>query len=156
MSNVDISPADNLRLISEELNTALAQAGRAPDSVTVTAVSKVHDASRILPVLKAGHRVFGENRVQEALQKWPPLRAQFPDVQLRLIGPLQTNKVKEAVAFFDVIETVDRPKLAKALAAEMQKQEKTLDILVQVNTGAEEQKAGIAPKGRGCLYCCLP
>lgn len=145
MTNAAPSPADNLRLIAEDLKTALANAGRAPDSVTITAVSKVHDAARILPALEAGHRVFGENRVQEALQKWPPLRDQFPDTELRLIGPLQTNKVKEAVGFFDVIETVDRPKLAQALATEMDKQQKTLGVLIQINTGDEPQKAGIAP-----------
>ena len=145
MTSETISPADNLRAIAEELKTALGQAGRASDSVAITAVSKVHDAARILPALEAGHRIFGENRVQEAMQKWPPLRAQYPDIELRLIGPLQTNKAKEAVALFDVIETVDRPKLAKALAAEMKKQEKTLGVLIQVNTGEETQKAGVAP-----------
>ncbi len=145
MTNAAISPADNLRHIAEELKTALASAGRAADSVTITAVSKVHDATRIQPALQAGHRVFGENKVQEAMQKWPPLREQFPDIELRLIGPLQTNKAKDAVAFFDVIETVDRAKLAKALAVEIEKQQKTPDLLIQINTGDEPQKAGIAP-----------
>lgn len=155
MTDAAVSPADNLRLINEELETALKQAGRASGTVTVTAVSKVHDATRILPALEAGHRVFGENRVQEAMQKWPPLREQFPDVQLRLIGPLQTNKVKEAVAFFDVIETVDRPKLAKALAAELEKQQKTMGVLIQVNTGDEPQKAGISPaEADGFIAAC--
>ncbi len=145
MTHAAFSPADNLVLIAEELKSAVTQAGRASDSVTITAVSKVHDAARILPALEAGHRVFGENRVQEAMQKWPPLREKFPDIELRLIGPLQTNKVKEAVAFFDVIETVDRPKLAKALAVEIEKQQKNIELLIQVNTGEETQKAGIAP-----------
>lgn len=140
-----VSPADNLRAIEDELKGALDEAGRPAGSVTVTAVSKTHDAERILPVLEAGHRVFGENRVQEGMQKWPALREKYPDVELRLIGPLQTNKAKEAVAFFDVIETVDRPKLARVLAEEMNKQGKTPKLLVQINTGEEEQKAGVAP-----------
>lgn len=145
MTTETISPTDNLRVIGAELKTALEQAGRDADAVMITAVSKKHDAVRILPALEAGHRVFGENRVQEAMQKWPSLRAQFPDIELRLIGPLQTNKAREAVAFFDVIESVDRPKLAKVLATEMALQGKSPDVLVQVNTGEEEQKAGIAP-----------
>ncbi|MEM9618471.1 MAG: YggS family pyridoxal phosphate-dependent enzyme [Pseudomonadota bacterium] len=145
MTTETTSPADNLRAIEAELKTALEQAGRDGDMVAVTAVSKKHEAARILPVLEAGHRVFGENRVQEAMQKWPSLRAQYPDIELRLIGPLQTNKAKEAVAFFDVIESVDRPKLAKVLATEMALQGKTRAVLVQVNTGEEEQKTGIAP-----------
>ena len=140
-----VSPADNLRAIDEELKSALKEAGRSAGSVTVTAVSKTHDAARILPALEAGHRVFGENRVQEAMQKWPALREKHPDIELRLIGPLQSNKAKEAVALFDVIETLDRPKLARVLAEEMKKQGKTPKLLVQINTGAEEQKAGIAP-----------
>ncbi len=111
----------------------------------MTAVSKQHDEARILPLLKAGHRVFGENRIQEAALKWPPLRAQFPDTELRLIGPLQSNKAKEAVALFDVIETVDRPKIAAALAREMAEQDRHPRLLVQVNTGEEPQKAGVLP-----------
>ncbi len=109
-------------------------------------MAKKHGADRILPVLEAGHRVFGENRVQEAQEKWPPLRASFPDVELRLIGPLQSNKAKDAVALFDVIETVDRPKIARALAQEIEKQGRAIPLLAQVNTGEEDQKAGIAPK----------
>ena len=92
-----------------------------------------------------GHRVFGENRVQEAQAKWPSLREQFDNIELHLIGPLQSNKAKEAVALFDVIETVDRPKIARALSVEMQRQHKMLDLFVQVNTGEEPQKAGIIP-----------
>jgi len=144
LSGSAINPADNLRAIEEELKVALAEAARPDDKVTVIGVTKKHGTERILPALEAGYRVFGENRVQEAQQKWPTLRTAYPDIELRLIGPLQTNKVKDAVALFDVIETVDRPKLAKALANEMIKQEKALRLLVQVNIGEEPQKAGIA------------
>lgn len=140
-----IDPAANLAAIEKEIETALGEAGRKPGSVTVNAVSKTHDAARIIPLLEAGHRVFGENRVQEAQAKWPPFREAYPDIELRLIGPLQTNKVKEAVALFDAIETLDRPKLAKALAKEMEKQGRSPALYIQVNTGEEPQKAGIAP-----------
>jgi PLP dependent protein len=110
------------------------------------AVSKTYDASAILPVLQAGHRLFGENRVQEAQGKWPELRQQFPDIDLHLIGPLQSNKAKEAVALFDCIHTIDRPKIAEAIASEMAKQARQLKLFVQVNTGEEVQKAGIIPR----------
>ena len=112
----------------------------------MTAVSKKHDAARILPALKAGHRVFGENRIQEAAQKWPPIREQYPDIELRLVGPLQSNKAKEAVALFDVIETVDRPKIAAALAREIVAQGREPRLLIQVNIGEEPQKTGISPR----------
>jgi PLP dependent protein len=110
------------------------------------AVSKTYDAATILPVLEAGHRSFGENRVQEAQGKWPELRQRFPDIDLHLIGPLQSNKAKEAVALFDCIHTIDRPKIAEAIAAEMVKQSRQLKLFVQVNTGEEPQKAGIIPR----------
>jgi PLP dependent protein len=110
------------------------------------AVSKTYDAAAILPVLEAGHRSFGENRVQEAQGKWPELRQRFPDIDLHLIGPLQSNKAKEAVALFDCIHTIDRPKIAEAIAAEMAKQSRQLKLFVQVNTGEEPQKAGIIPR----------
>lgn len=139
-------PAANLAAIGAEIETALKEAGRKPGSVTITVVTKTHDESRIKPVLDAGHRVFGENRVQEAAAKWPALRALYPDIELRLIGPLQTNKVKEAVALFDVIETLDRPKLAQALAAEFARQNRHPALYLQINTGEEPQKAGLAPK----------
>lgn len=138
-------PAAALAAIKAEIDAALKEAGRAAGAVTVTAVSKTHDADAILPVLEAGHRTFGENRVQEAMAKWPALKARFPDIELRLIGPLQSNKAKEAVQLFDVIETVDRPKLAAALAAEIEKQGRRPRLLIQVNTGEEPQKAGVAP-----------
>ncbi len=113
---------------------------------TLVAVAKTHGADAVRAALAAGQRVFGENRVQEALAKYPALRAEFPDLELHLIGPLQTNKVREAVATFDVIQTLDRPKLAAALAAEFARAGKRVRLFVQVNTGAEPQKAGILPQ----------
>lgn len=138
-------PAANLAAVTRELKDALLEAGRKEDATTIIAVSKTFSEGRILPVLEAGHRVFGENRVQEAAGKWPVLKSRFPGVVLHLIGPLQSNKAGDAVALFDVIETVDRPKLARALAAEMDKQDRRPTLLVQVNTGEETQKAGVAP-----------
>ncbi len=119
--------------------------GPPPQKVDLVAVSKTFGAVDILPLLEAGQRQFGENRVQEAQTKWPELKSAFEGVELHLIGPLQTNKVKDAVALFDVIETVDRDKLARALAAEMEKTGSRLPCFVQVNIGGENQKAGIAP-----------
>jgi PLP dependent protein len=115
-------------------------------STTLVAVTKTHGPGRILPVLEAGQRVFGENRVQEAMAKWPELRAQFPDIELHLIGPLQSNKTREALETFDVIETLDRPKLAHALRAEIDKLGRAPALFIQVNTGEEPQKAGVAPQ----------
>jgi PLP dependent protein len=115
-------------------------------AVTLVAVSKTYDATHIKPVLDEGHRVFGENRVQEAAAKWPPLRQAYPELELHLIGPLQSNKAAEAVALFDVIQTVDRPKIAEALAREMQRQSKSVRLYVQVNAGREPQKAGVWPE----------
>lgn len=140
-----VDVAANLAAIKAEIEAALAEAGRPAAHVAITAVSKQHGAARILQALKAGHRVFGENRVQEAMQKWPALRETYQDVELRLIGPLQTNKAKEAVAFFDVVETLDRPKLAAALAREIDKQGRAPRLFIQVNTGEEAQKAGVSP-----------
>jgi len=108
-------------------------------------VSKTFDAPEVVPVIEAGQRIFGENRVQEAKGKWPALRAMWPDIELHLIGPLQSNKAAEAVTLFDAIHTIDRPKIAEAIAREVQKQGKTLKLFVQVNTGREPQKAGIDP-----------
>ncbi|MBF0323865.1 MAG: YggS family pyridoxal phosphate-dependent enzyme [Alphaproteobacteria bacterium] len=119
-----------------------AAAGR---DVTLVAVSKTHDAETVAQALAAGQRVFGENRVQEATAKWPALKKGFDGVVLHLIGPLQTNKVRDAVALFDVIETLDRPKLARALAEEVRRSGRAVECLVQVNTGREAQKAGIDP-----------
>lgn len=120
-------------------------AGRDPAAVELLAVSKTHPAAPVAELLAAGHRHFGENRVQEAAEKYPALRRAYPDLRLHLIGPLQTNKVRDAVALFDLIETVDRPKLARALSAEMAKTGRRVPCLIEVNIGAEPQKAGIAP-----------
>ena len=128
-----------------EIDHAAVLAGRRADDVTLVAVSKTFSPEIIKPVLQAGQRVFGENRVQEAQKKWPDLRAAHAELELHLIGPLQSNKTAEAVALFDVIHTVDREKIARALKKEMDKQGRALELLVQVNTGEEEQKAGIRP-----------
>lgn len=138
-------PAANLARIRSRLNAAAAEAGRSGEDIEIVAVSKFHGAERISALLDAGHRVFGENRVQEAIAKWPALKARFSGVELHLIGPLQTNKAKDAVALFDVIETLDRPKLARILAEECARQNRAPRLLIQVNTGGEPQKAGIAP-----------
>ncbi|WP_045834788.1 YggS family pyridoxal phosphate-dependent enzyme [Hyphomicrobium sp. 99] len=140
------SAVDRLKRVNDEIAAATKSSGRNADSVQLVAVSKTFDAEAIRPVIEAGQRVFGENRVQEAERKWPPLRAEFPDVKLHLIGPLQSNKAKEAVAFFDAIHTIDREKIARAVADEMAKQGRSLDLFVQVNTGEEPQKAGIMPR----------
>lgn len=134
-----------LARVKGEIARAEKDHGRTPGSVTLVAVSKTMPATRIRPALVAGQRVFGENRVQEAHEKWPGLRAEFPGIELHLIGPLQTNKVKEAVALFDVIETLDREKLAVELAKEIRRTGRAPKLYVQVNTGAEPQKAGILP-----------
>lgn len=136
---------DQYRAVKNQLAAAEVAAGRPAGAVNLVAVSKTHPASRIQPLLKAGHRLFGENRVQEAETKWPSLRSAFPDIELHLIGPLQSNKVRQAVALFDVIETLDRPKLAQALAAEFERSGRWLRCFVQINTGAELQKAGVLP-----------
>lgn len=120
-------------------------AGRHADDVVLVAVSKTFGPEEIAPVIAAGQRVFGENRVQEALSKWPGLKAQTPGIELHLIGPLQTNKASAAVELFDVIETLDRPKLARVLAEEMARQNRHPRLYVQINTGAEPQKAGVLP-----------
>jgi pyridoxal phosphate enzyme (YggS family) len=143
--------AGNLAAIRARIAAAATAAGRSADEVTLVAVGKTHPADAIRAALLAGQRVFGENRVQEAAQKFPALRAEHPDLVLHLIGPLQTNKVREAVALFDVVETVDRPRIAEALAAEMDKTGRHLSCFVQVNTGEEPQKAGIAPREAGAF-----
>jgi len=135
----------NLEDVLSRIEDAALKANRASGAVELLAVSKTKPAEEIRPVLAAGHRLFGENRVQEAQSKWPALREEFNDVRLHLIGPLQTNKVKQAVALFDAIETLDRPKLARALANEMERTERSVDCFIEINIGEEEQKAGIAP-----------
>jgi hypothetical protein len=138
-------PVANLARIRAALNAAAEEAGRNGEAIAIVAVSKQHGPARIIPLLEAGHWVFGENRVQEAMAKWPALKERFAGVELHLIGPLQTNKAKEAVALFDVIESLDRPKLARALAGEMARQGRRPRLFIQINTGDEPQKAGVAP-----------
>ena len=135
----------NLRAVKAQIEAAEKVAGRATGDVTLVAVGKVQPVEKVEAVLAEGQRIFGENRVQEAQGKWLELKARYPDVTLHLIGPLQTNKAADAIALFDVIETVDRPKLARVLAAEMKKQGRMLECFVQVNTGEEDQKAGVLP-----------
>ena len=142
---MDSAAASNLAAIRDRIARAHARFGAPPERVELVAVSKTFPPDAIVPFLAAGQRVFGENRVQEAKDKWPELRKAYPDVTLHLIGPLQTNKARDAVALFDVIETVDRDKLAGVLAAEMARAGRKLPCFVQVNIGLEEQKAGIAP-----------
>jgi PLP dependent protein len=137
--------AASLGAVLARIAAAARGAGRDPASVRLVAVSKTHPADAVQSALDAGHRMFGENRVQEAAAKYPALRARRPDLSLHLIGPLQTNKVRDAVALFDAIETVDRPRLAEALAREMARQQKRPACFVEVNTGEEAQKAGVAP-----------
>ena len=141
----EVSTLENLQSVKEAIAVAAREAGRTADEITLTAVTKKFDSDHILPVLEAGHRVFGENRVQEAAGKWPELKSRFSDIELRLIGPLQSNKARDAVQLFDVIETVDRPKLARLLAEVMEREGRRVPCLVQVNTGEEDQKAGVAP-----------
>jgi pyridoxal phosphate enzyme (YggS family) len=140
------TPESRLGLVRGRIDCAARAAGRSSEDITLVAVSKTFGAAEIAPVLDAGQRVFGENRVQEAQEKWPGLRERFSGVELHLIGPLQSNKARDAVALFDVIHTVDRPKIAAALATEMARQERRPRLLVQVNTGAEPQKAGVLPE----------
>ena len=135
-----------LAAVRAEIARASKDAGRDPAEVTLVAVSKTHQAEAIEPVIAAGQRVFGENRVQEAKAKWPPLLAKHPGIALHLIGPLQSNKAKEAVALFDAIHSVDRPSLAEALGKEIAKQGRSPLLLVEINTGAEAQKAGVLPQ----------
>jgi len=135
----------NMAAVRSRIEVAARAAGRAADAVTLVAVSKTHSAEAVRAALRADQRVFGENRVQEALAKFPALRREFPDLTLHLIGPLQTNKVKDAIAHCDVIETVDRPRLAEALAREMARSGRRLPCLVEVNIGEEPQKAGVLP-----------
>lgn len=140
------SAVEQLHAVKAKIAVAEREAKREPGAVTLVAVSKTFAAEAIRPVIDAGQRVFGENRVQEAQGKWPALREAFADLELHLIGPLQSNKAKEAVALFDVIETVDREKIAAELAKETTRQGRTPKLYVQVNTGSEPQKAGIEPR----------
>jgi hypothetical protein len=140
------SVAANLQAVREQIAAAARSVSRDPATVTLVAVSKAQPDERIRAALEAGQRVFGENYVQEATAHWAGRRANHPDLTLHMIGPIQTNKAKEAVALFDVIETLDRPKLARALVKEMTRQERPLPCFVQVNTGEEASKAGVWPE----------
>jgi pyridoxal phosphate enzyme (YggS family) len=146
---------DALSFIRDKIANAEKLAGRESGSTRLIAVSKTFDVEHIRPALVAGHKIFGENRVQEAQGKWPGLKDEYPDIQLHLIGPLQSNKAEDAVALFDVIHTIDREKIAKAIRKEMEKQGRDLELFVQVNTGKEPQKAGIMPEetGRFLEFC---
>lgn len=140
------SPAVALADVLARIKKARAAAITSGPFTTLVAVTKTHGPELICPVLQAGHRIFGENRVQEAKSKWPSLRQQFPDVELHLIGPLQTNKIRDAIELFDVIQTLDRLKLARELAAEFARRGMARTLFIQVNTGEEPQKSGIAPQ----------
>lgn len=138
------SSATRLAQVRNRIAAAAEAAGRALQDVRLVAVSKTFDAPDIIPVIEAGQRCFGENRVREAMQKWPALKARYGDIELHLIGPVQTNKAADAVRFFDVIQSLDRPKLAEVLTREMARQNRRPYLYIQVNTGDESQKAGIA------------
>lgn len=138
--------AGALQEVRARIDRSARDADRDSGTVQLVCVSKGKQASDILPALEAGERVFGENRVQESQKKWPELRERFPNLELHLIGPLQTNKVREALALFDVIETLDRPKLAEALAKEIQSGGPSPELFIEVNTGREPQKAGVLPE----------
>ena len=151
----------SLSEIISRINTAEKAADKNTGSTQLLAVSKVQPNERVLNVLEQGHRIFGENKVQESQGKWPMFRESFPDAMVHLIGPLQTNKVKQAVELFDAIHTLDRLKLATKLASEIQSQGKAPEMFIQINTGEEEQKAGIMPAGADqfiseCLGLDLP
>jgi pyridoxal phosphate enzyme (YggS family) len=135
-----------LAAVRREIAEACASAGRDPAAVTLVAVSKTFGAEAIAPVLAAGQQVFGENRVQEAMAKWPALKAEYPATTLHLIGPLQSNKAREAVALFDAIHSVDRPSLCEALAREIARQGRAPLLFVEINTGGEPQKSGVLPQ----------
>ena len=139
------APAERLAAVKREIAAACAEAGRDPAGVSLIAVTKTFGADTVRPVIAAGHRVFGENRVQEAKAKWLPLKAEHAGIELHMIGPLQSNKVREAVALFDAIHSVDRPSLCAALAKEIERQGRRPLLFVEVNTGAEPQKAGVLP-----------
>ncbi len=153
------SVAANLEEIRARIEAARQSAVCPSPATHLIAVSKTHPAAAICEALEAGHRLFGESKVQEALGKWPALQAQYPDAELHMIGGLQTNKVKEAVALFDAIQSVDRPKLARAIAAERDKQGRNPKIFVQVNIGEEPQKSGVPPRetlalvAEACALC---
>ncbi|MBI4031659.1 MAG: YggS family pyridoxal phosphate-dependent enzyme [Proteobacteria bacterium] len=143
--------SDNIAAIRVQIEKACVPHGRDAAAVNIMAVSKMQPGERVRAALDAGHRLFGENRVQEAHDRWAPLKKEYPDVRLHLIGPLQTNKVRDAVALFDCVQTVDREKVADALAAEMKRQGRGIPCFIEVNTGAEPQKAGVLPENLPAL-----
>jgi pyridoxal phosphate enzyme (YggS family) len=140
-----VSVQERLASVVARIAAAAETNGRDPASVRLVAISKTFGAAEIAPVLEAGHRLFGENRVQEARGKWPALRKRWPGIELHLVGALQSNKAREAVELFDAIHSIDRPRIAEAVAAEMARQGRRLELFIQVNTGEEPQKAGVAP-----------
>jgi len=146
-----VTTPERLAHVKSRIAAAARAAGRDAGLIHLVAVAKTFAADHILPALECGHRCFGENRVQEAKAKWPALRGRFSDIELHLIGPLQSNKAREAVALFDAIHTIDRPRIAEVIAAEMAKQQRRLKLFIEVNTGAEPQKAGVEPKEAGRL-----
>jgi pyridoxal phosphate enzyme (YggS family) len=145
-SQATVDPVANLGEVRALITRDARDFGRDPADVRLVCVTKTVPPERVRPVIEAGERIFGENRVQEAHGKWPALKAEHPDIELHLIGPLQTNKTREAVALFDAIETLDRRSLAKVVAAEIQRAGRAPKLFVQVNTGAEPQKAGVLPQ----------
>lgn len=136
---------ENYEAVLADIHKAEAETGRKSDSVKLVAVSKTYDEAAIRPIIETGQKIFGENRVQEAYGKWPVLKAENDEIELHLIGPLQSNKAEEAVKLFDAIQSIDREKIARAISKEMIKQKKSLKLFVQVNTGLEEQKSGVKP-----------
>ncbi|WP_162654613.1 YggS family pyridoxal phosphate-dependent enzyme [Lentilitoribacter sp. Alg239-R112] len=141
-----MSVEENLKIVLEDIQNVASKSKGASKDLQLIAVSKTHNADKIRPVIEAGQRVFGENRVQEAQGKWPELKSEIPNIELHLIGPLQSNKTVDAIELFDVIQSVDREKIAKTIQKEAVKIGKCPDLYVQVNTGLEPQKAGIAPQ----------
>ncbi len=139
-------PVAALAAVNHEIAVACHDCGRCRDEVTLVAVSKTFAADAIAPVIEAGHRVFGENRVQEAQAKWPMLHERFPGLELHMIGPLQSNKARDAIALFDAIHVVDRASLCAALAKEIERHGRSPRLFVEINTGAEPQKAGVLPE----------
>jgi PLP dependent protein len=149
MSNPPMTPdavSQRLTVVRADIYAACQEVGRDPAGVALVAVTKTFGSETIAPAIAAGQRIFGENRVQEAKGKWPALRQQYPDLEIHLIGPLQSNKAREAVTLFDAIHTVDRASLCAALAKEIERQGREPALLVEVNTGAEPQKAGVLPE----------
>ncbi len=143
----------NLQRIQDDMAQVQTNDGIEGNNPTLLVASKTQDIGTIRPLIDAGHMLFGENRVQEAQEKWTDIKENHPDLKLHLIGPLQSNKAKDAVELFDVIETIDRPKIAQAIKSECDKQNKHPDLYIQVNTGDEEQKSGISPADFDSFYC---